>query len=236
MQIINILPNNLIGPDMPRQEYELYLAGQILKEPDKYSFLQDDINSYKILDNSACELGKGLEIEQLLEAAKIIGADEIVLPDILKSNESLDYSLECMSKIPSNFKQKIALVIQGVDFGELVINAKKAKKIKQIDTIMLPKWSKHCRTLLTELISDSDKEIHWLGMGTSLRELLEPIASLVRTMDTGYYTALAAGDYGLTLFEDRKDDIDINLDYMNVNIEKLNDFIRQQNEFFGGVR
>ena len=236
MQVINILPNNLISPGMPRQEYELYLAGQILKEPDKYNFLQDDIDSYKILDNSACELGRGLGIEQLLEAAKIIGADEIVLPDILKSNESLDYSLDCLSKIPSNFKQKIAIVVQGSDFGELVVNAKKIKKIKEIDTIMLPKWSAHCRPLLTELVSDVDKEIHWLGMGNSLRELLEPMAGLVRTMDTGYFTAIAASDYNITLFEDRRADIDINLDHMDVDIKRLCDFIEQQNNYFGGIR
>lgn len=232
MKIINIFPNNLINENMIRQDYELYLAHQILANPNKFEFLSQEKDcSYKILDNSAYELGKGLNLEQLLQAAEIIGADEIVLPDIYKSNESLEYSLKYLLEIPASFKRKIAIVAQASNVIDLKTNLTKIKQLKRIDTIMLPKWSYSWRMDLMGALTDTDKKIHWLGMGNNITEVIGPYSDKIRSIDTGYFTALASTDYKQSIFNKRIDDIEINLAYMPVKEGNLINLMSQQRLF-----
>lgn len=233
MKIINILPNNMIKPDMIRQDYELYLAHQILANPKQFEFLaQEKDCSYKILDNSAYELGKGLELNKLLEAADIIDADEIVLPDIFKSNDSFKYSLKYLIEIPTDFKRKIAIVAQGSGVIDLADSISKIKQLKRVDTIMLPKWSWAWRMdLMRLLVFGSDKDIHWLGMGDCITETVGPYTDQIRSIDTGYFTALASTDYEQSIFNKRIDDIKINLDNMPVKENNLLNLMSQQKLF-----
>lgn len=229
MHIVNIFPSNMINPDMPRQKYELYLAHQILKNPAKFEFLAEGNGlSYKILDNSAYELGKGLELDLLLKAAEIINADEIVLPDLFKSEESFNYSLSNLIKIPKNFKRNIAIVAQGSSLHSLKNNLLKAKQIKRINTIMLPKWSWAYRSELMHLLIDTDKQIHWLGMGCNITEIICEYSNLIRSVDTGYFTALASTDCEQSIFNDRLKKVVIDLDHMDVDMNKLKHLMIQQ--------
>ena len=232
MKIINILPSNMIKPGMIRQDYELYLAHQVLANPKQFEFLSQEKDcSYKILDNSAYELGKGLELNKLLEAAGIIDADEIVLPDIFKSNDSFEYSLKHLIEIPADFKRKIAFVAQGSSIIDLKYNLTRIKQLKRVDTIMLPKWSWAWRMDLMNVLTDTNKKIHWLGMGDNLTETIGPYTGKIRSIDTGYFTALASTDYEQSIFNRRIDDIKINLDNMVVNEGKLIDLMSQQKLF-----
>lgn len=236
MKIINILPNNLIKPGMLRQDYELYLAHQILANPKQFEFLANDIKGehYKILDNSAYELGKGVDLDKLLTAAEIIDADEIVLPDIYKSSNSFEYSLKYLIKIPSNFNRKIAMVAQGSDIIDLTNSINKIKQLKRVDTIMLPKWSWAWRMDLMRLLifcPDKDKEIHWLGMGDCITETVGPYTNWIRTIDTGYFTALSSTDEKQNIFNKRKDSVYIDLDEMNIDNNKFLKLLQQQDLF-----
>lgn len=232
MKIINIFPSNLINENMIRQDYELYLAHQILANPKQFEFLSQEKGcSYKILDNSAYELGKGLDLEQLLKAADIIDANEIVLPDIFKSNDSFEYSLKYLIEISTSFKRKIAFVAQGSNIIDLKYNLTRIKQLKRVDTIMLPKWSWAWRMDLMNTLLYTDKEIHWLGMGDSLTETIGPYTDRIRTIDTGYFTALASTDYEQSIFNKRIDDIEINLDNMPVKESNLINLMSQQKLF-----
>lgn len=232
MKIINIFPSNLINENMIRQDYELYLAHQILANPNKFEFLSQEKGcSYKILDNSAYELGRGLELNKLLEAADIIDANEIVLPDIFKSNDSFEYSLKYLIEIPADFKRKIAIVAQGSDIIDLTNSIDKIKQLKRVDTIMLPKWSWAWRMNLMRLLTSGDKNIHWLGMGDSLTETIGPYTNRIRSIDTGYFTALASTDYEQSIFNKRIDNIEINLDNMPVKEGNLINLMSQQRLF-----
>lgn len=233
MKIINILPNSMIKPGMIRQDYELYLAHQILANPKQFEFLANDIKGehYKILDNSAYELGKGLELDKLLKAADIIDADEIVLPDIYKSNDSFECSLKYLIEIPVNFKRKIAMVAQGSGVIDLTNSIDKIKQLKRVDTIMLPKWSWAWRMDLMRLLLNTNKTIHWLGMGDCITETVGEYTELIRSVDTGYFTALATTDHEQSIFNKRIEDIKINLDYMPVCENKLINLMSQQKLF-----
>ena len=233
MKIINILPSNMIKPGMIRQDYELYLAHQILANPKQFEFLaQEKDCSYKILDNSAYELGKGLELNKILEAADIIDANEIVLPDIYKSNDSFEYSLKYLIEIPTDFKRKIAIVAQGSGILDLIHSLDRIKQLKRVDTIMLPKWSWAWRMDLMRLIVfGPDKDIHWLGMGDCITETVGPYTDWIRSIDTGYFTALASTDYEQSIFNKRIDDIKINLDNMPVKENNLLNLMSQQKLF-----
>lgn len=232
MKIINIFPSNLINENMIRQDYELYLAHQILANPKQFEFLSQEKGcSYKILDNSAYELGKGLDLEQLLKAADIIDANEIVLPDIFKSNDSFEYSLKYLIEIPVGFKRKIAFVAQGSNIIDLKYNLTRIKQLKRVNTIMLPKWSWAWRMDLMNTLTDTDKEMHWLGMGSGITEIIGPCTHKIRTIDTGYFTALASTDYEQSIFNKRIDSIEINLDNMPVKEGNLINLISQQRLF-----
>lgn len=232
MKIINIFPSNLINENMIRQDYELYLAHQILANPKQFEFLsQEKSCSYKILDNSAYELGKGLDLEQLLKAADIIDADEIVLPDIFQNNYSLEYSLSYLIELPIDFKRKVAIVAQASDVNMLKGNLDQIKRLKRVDTIMLPKWSCGHRMELMNNLIDTDKKIHWLGMGRCITEIIGIHTDKIRSIDTGYFTALASTDYEQSIFNKRIDDIKINLDNMPVKECNLMNLMSQQRLF-----
>ena len=232
MKIINIFPSNLINENMIRQDYELYLAHQILANPKQFEFLSQEKGcSYKILDNSAYELGKGLDLEQLLKAADIIDANEIVLPDIFKSNDSFEYSLKYLIEIPANFKRKIAFVAQGSNIIDLKYNLTRIKQLKRVNTIMLPKWSWAWRMDLMNTLVTTEKEIHWLGMGDSITEVIGTHTCNIRTIDTGYFVALASTDYEQSIFNKRIDSIEINLDSMPVKESNLINLMSQQRLF-----
>lgn len=92
MELIHILPKGNLS-SKPEQKYELYLADEVLKDPEFYERYVKDTPGYKILDNSLNELGSALSLERLNEAASIIHPNEFVYPDSVdcKRSEELLY-------------------------------------------------------------------------------------------------------------------------------------------------
>lgn len=247
IKIANILPNNCINEDMPRQSVEMYLTHKVLEEPQKYTFLKNDTFTYKILDNSACELGEGLDFNQVLKAAEIIGANEVVLPDIPRSGQSLSKTLQYLKDF-QNVPYKLAAVVQGTTEEEVLLCAQQILMLKRVNTIMIPKW--YCtlnssnglgrHKITTEIIKymqimGNFKEIHWLGLDTGIRELISPVCMHVRSVDTGYFTALATSDWShLDVTSERPRELRINLQSMDVDLIRLHKLIDQQKQILEG--
>lgn len=253
IKIAHILPTNKIEADMPRQRVEMYLTHKILEHPANFAFLAEDkqkgIKSFKILDNSACELGEGLDFRLVLEAAEIIDADEIVLPDIPRSGKSLSRTLQYLIDLDKGIcaKYRIAAVCQGETFDQVVSCAEQILSIGAIKTIMLPKW--YCsmnssnglgRHKLTEEIigriscsGRQDVEIHWLGLDTGIRELITPLNRMVRSVDTGYFAALATSQWShLPATAERPRELKIDLECMDVDMKRWALLVQQTNKLF----
>lgn len=250
IKIANILPTNCISPNMPRQHYEMYLTHKVLEKPEVFSFLAKDkangIGSFKILDNSACELGEGLDFSLVLKAAEIIGADEIVLPDIPRSGKSLTKTLQYLIELDEDVKKQysIAAVVQGETPDQVLSCIEQILSLKSIDTIMLPKW--YCsmestnglgRHQLTEEIivlahaMDRTINIHWLGLDTGARELITPLRHVVRSVDTGYLAALATPQWSeLHVTAERPRELKIDLQAMDVDMNRWLKLTQQLNK------
>lgn len=200
MRIINILATESVENAFVRQPIEFYLAHKILEHPLIYWKAKVG-NSYKIVDCSACELKMGISIDKVLQAARIVSASEIILPDKVKSNESLDISLKALSKL--NNKQlnefKIAIVIQGETLNDALYNLNRLcgdhDAMVLIDTIMIPKWfTTPARFILTKEAKRlaPSKNIHWLGLGDDIGDCIRRARELdIRSMDTGYFLSIA---------------------------------------------
>lgn len=251
IKIANILPVNKISENMPRQDIEMYLTHKVLEHPEKFEFLASDvknnIDTYKILDNSACELGEGLDFDKVLKAAEIIDANEVVLPDIPRSGISLSKTLQYLKDINEDCPYDLAVPIQGETKEELVDCIRQVLCLNRVRTIMIPKWycqmnstnglGRHSITLLVlkEMINLSvDKDIHWLGLDTGIRELITPIAQHVRSVDTGYFAALSTPQWSnLDVTSERPRELKIDLESMNVDMDRFANLIKQQKAIIG---
>src|SRR5881392_1163767 len=81
-------------------DYHLLLAHEVLKQPNEWKKFYSKIrsflgsNPFVIMDNSLIGLGRPLEAEQIAEAADIVTADVVVLPDVLQFyQETVDASV-----------------------------------------------------------------------------------------------------------------------------------------------
>ena len=130
MELIHILPKGNLK-DKPNQKYELYLADEILKDPDFYREYVKGTPGYKILDNSLNELGASMSLEQLSEAADIICPDEVVYPDSIDPEESNKLFWECRERVKrfSNLRDLKKMVVVHSDdwFGAIVLSEKYSK-------------------------------------------------------------------------------------------------------------
>lgn len=252
IKVANILPNNCINENMPRQRVEMYLCHKILEDPERFAFLANDdannIECYKILDNSACELGEGLQLSDVLKAAKVIKASEVVLPDIPRSGKSLCKTLRYLDELPQDVPYSIAAVVQGDTEEEVLACAEQILMLRRVNTIMIPKW--YCgmnssnglgRHRITSKIIQmmfevkTPKRIHWLGLDTGLRELVTPLAQVVRSVDTGYLAALSTPQWShLNVFDDRPRELKINLQQMDVDIDRWRKLVDQQQRLIEG--
>ena len=251
MEIANILPVNCISKDMLRQPYEMYLTHKVLEHPDQFAFLADDkangVKSFKILDNSACELGEGMDFDKVLQAAEIIGADEIVLPDIPRSGKSLSKTLQYLVKLDQSVtkKYRIAAVCQGETYEQVLTCAEQILSLSTVKTIMIPKWycamesanglGRHRITKeiinLVRVLNRNDIQIHWLGLDIGIRELITPLKQLVRSVDSGYYAALATEQWSiLDVTSERPRELKIDLERMDVDIERWKQLVVAANK------
>jgi hypothetical protein len=106
-------------------DYHLWLAHDVLKDPEQWRRLSQAIRMYYpeatiIMDNSLIELGAPISGENLKLSSLAVGADYLVLPDVLTDMDAtLDGSRDFLARMGSDLDIKTLGVIQGKSIGEL---------------------------------------------------------------------------------------------------------------------
>lgn len=212
-RIINILAAQNVKDSFYRQPIEFYLAHIVLQYPTIFKKVKSG-SSYKILDCSACELGSGVDMKDVIKAAKIINATEIVLPDIVRSNKSLEVSLKALQQLSDEDKKRfnIAIVVQGYmlpDAKRFLQQLASREERHHIKTIMIPKWfSTDDRIYLTSIAKElfPTKSIHWLGLGDDIGYCIYSAKKCgIRSLDTGYFISIGQKRI-LNIIRDKRDD------------------------------
>lgn len=95
MQIALICPTAYLEEFAVQSDIHMVLTEVALND-EKYRKFYEKEKKFKILDNSLFENGKGVSHKELLEAARAIDADEVILTDVLYKNENtLEALKEC---------------------------------------------------------------------------------------------------------------------------------------------
>lgn len=112
---------NLLG------EYHLLLAHDVLRDPEAYREIYAPVNGKPldiIMDNSLIELGYPMRVREVIEAAHIVGAKKVVLPDVLgdyKQTLEMVQEASCtFDKLPMDVTAGISMVavVQGNSLRE----------------------------------------------------------------------------------------------------------------------
>lgn len=181
-------------------DYNFTLAH--LVDDEEYLTHYRESNKYTICDNSAFELKKPLSPEQIVRAAKILDADEIVAPDafgsahktIKATNDFIDHL-----KTSGNLgKFKVMGVVQGANVPDWINCMVHMRDNKHIDVLGFSYVG--CKSFSTDLANariqavhlsthsatgNLAKPIHLLGMGNNPIELkLQKSIINVRSCDT----------------------------------------------------
>ena len=116
IQVCFITPTQYLDRYASRSDIHMSLAHLVLDD-DKYANFyraEGEAGKFIIMDNSAFELeeqGRGVAVDSIIEAAKKVGADEIVVPDILFDAEAtIDSAKDFMSYIKKNHSDMLGYV------------------------------------------------------------------------------------------------------------------------------
>lgn len=239
-RIVNILAKESIQTEFVRQPIEFYLAHKILEDPAIYKAASIG-NSYKIVDCSACELGTGVSMKAVLKAARIVRASEIILPDKVRDDNSLQMSLDALNTLTSKELNefKIAIVIQGHTLRSALSSlhtlCANHDAMVMIDTIMIPKWfTTSARVILTERVKKlaPKKNIHWLGLGSDIGYCITKAKELhIRSMDTGYFLSVAQNKMTDVIKQTRDMQHVIDLDHNSLKAWQIAEVIEAVNNY-----
>jgi len=191
-------------------DFHLVLAHLVLENEHYAQFYRErsDDGDYIILDNGAAELGKSVDMDRLLEAADIVGPNEIVIPDVLYNfyatvDNLKTYGPWLRERLPG---VKLMAVPQGKTLGEWLWCWDEFCHTPEVDVIGLSKFMcspkgalRECkggRGFLTRaldlLLKESPKPHHALGVWGQLSELYElRQRSWVRSVDTSFASICA---------------------------------------------
>lgn len=194
MQLINIFPLGNICMEYT-QDMHMYLTHMVEKYP-QYANTARDARGYKILDNSLIELGGAVDLERVLNAAKVINADEIILPDVFQNGpatvkavrESLQYLTD---KWPNrDWPFKLMAVAQGATIEEWYTCYQELLAMPDVDVIGIPKVLAKMHPqgrphFVNELCNLYRKPHHLLGLWYSVSEFTDyRDLNLIRSCDT----------------------------------------------------
>lgn len=196
LQLATITPKSLL----PVGPIALGLA-HLLKGDEELQNSWRALDVYKILDNSAFELGSAYPIEDMVDLAFAIDAQEIVLPDEFRDGqETLKRVYDALTYLykdvfaNDNIPFKIMAVPQGKTFEEWLKCYEALAADPRIDVISINRdSSKYCGTRVDLLyfleqrgMVHEDKEYHLLGMQDNILELetVNDNFSWVRSIDS----------------------------------------------------
>ena len=195
MELINIYPiKNLEYYE--KQSMNMFLTHLVFKDK-AYRDMAENHKGYKILDNSLIELNGALSMKDVLDAAELIGADEVVLPDVFMDGEAtIESTTKALEEYSEELKQyKTMAVVHGKTVDEWLRTFLYFSEREDIDVLGIPKvmhrqftenWKPGRPSLLGKVINLTDKEIHLLGLWNDFNELYYYGDDLekIRSMDT----------------------------------------------------
>ena len=216
--------------------YEMYLTHLVEKYPEKFQEHAKKSKAYKILDNSLIELGSAVDFQRVLDAAEVIGADEVILPDVFRNCgltlQAVDKALGL--KIPSHLK--LMAVCQGEDVANFEHCFHVLNGIPEIDVIGIPKICAKMhpcgRPAFEHLWFSTAKEIHLLGLWYSFMEYTQYLfPDRIRSTDTCQAAFLTKHKLDLTSI--RPDGFTIDLENDDINRRGFNARIEELSAWIG---
>ena len=230
MYLINIFPIPNIEIEQ-KQTMHMFLTHLVESNP-TYRKAAIEAPGYKILDNSLIELGGAVDLERVLEAAEVIHADEIILPDVFqKGPETLEVvaqSIEYLkSAYPYGCPYKVMAVAQGRDEKEWYECYQELLNMPGVDVVGIPKILAKMHPcgrphFVKELCDLRAKPHHLLGLWYSFSEFSaysQDVLNKIRSCDTCHLSYLAK--YGLNIMDVRPDGFTVDLVNDKVDYSKI---------------
>lgn len=234
MQIINIVPIGNICMEF-NQPMHMYLTHLVEKYP-QYVATAKAAGGYKILDNSLIELGNAVDINRVLDAAEMIGADEIILPDVFQDRQgTLDAVHRALVEVDRRYAGKwpfkLMAVAQGKNYPEWDVCYQALMGREEVNVIGIPKV---CAKMLPggrpEVMKRSkckllEKEHHLLGLWYSASELYQyEHPDMIRSCDTVLASFMAK--HGLGTMGVRPDGFTVDLEKDVIDPRKVDDYAK----------
>lgn len=120
-----------------------HLIGEDKKYTNFYKKIGQDPNKFLIMDNGVIE-GDPRPIEEIVQKALSVGADEIILPDVfMNMAETLDKSYEALQKVRNDFPNLRVMVVPQGESLEEWLECARIMLTWDIDTIGIPKVLVH---------------------------------------------------------------------------------------------
>ena len=220
MKFAIICPIPLLNEFAVASDYHMALTHLVLMNQQYTSFYKARSLSgdYVILDNSIIELGNAVDILKLVEAAELIHATEIVLPDVYRNKDAtLSAVHHALEKGKDRLNEyKLMAVPQGQNYAEWFECYHELITIKEIDVIGIPKVtstfgdSDKGRIVLCDILDGkqrlgigTDKEYHLLGVWNNPYPEIPKLSafSWIRGVDT--ILPIQMGQRGISLSETR---------------------------------
>ena len=201
----------------------------LVEEDEAYRNMAINYNGYKILDNSLIELDGAMSMKNVLDAAELMGADEVVLPDVFMDGEAtIKRTTEALEEYAEELKRyKTMAVVHGKTEDEWLRTFLYFSERPDVDVLGIPKvmhkqftenWQPGRPSLLGKVINLTDKEIHLLGLWNGFNELYYYGNDLekIRSMDTSLPSLLELNKR--SIFSERAD---CKQDTINLQKDKL---------------
>lgn len=190
--------------------------------------------NFTILDNGVYEEGKAVDMDDLVRAAVSVGADEIILPDVIgDGDKTIDLMYESLNHIYRKGLKglwRFMAVCQGATLADFIHCFEKLDAHPWIDTIGIPKVAGALtpigRAGLEGLWKDSKKQIHLLGCYKNMIEykaFSKP--ERIRSADTCLPALLSIRSTRGNAFEDRPEPT-IDLRNEEINVERYDKILK----------
>lgn len=201
MRIAHIVPvGNLdIYSYMSRRPKFYMLLTHLYMESTTYADWAEQLKErepdcFIILDNSLIELGASMDFKTVIDVARAVKADEVILPDVfqdadstyMKSREALDWYKDHKDE---NDTFQFQYVCHGRSYAEVAASIECGMNMPEVATLGIPKIYTATfpggRAVFESLWEHTNKEIHLLGCYSSFTELHNfHHLSRIRSMDT----------------------------------------------------
>lgn len=214
LELINIYPIKNLGM-YNKQHMNMFLTHLVFKDK-AYRDMSKNHEGYKILDNSLIELDGALSMRDVLNAAKVIEADEVVLPDVYMDGEAtIESTAKALKEYEEELKQyKTMAVVHGKTEDEFFRTFMYFSERPDIDVLGIPKVMHEQFTsngwpgrpdLLGKVIDLTDKDVHLLGLWNSFDELRHYGGKIkkIRSIDTSLPSLLELNKR--SIFSERDD-------------------------------